>query len=402
MLHNIATAPADDYYYTLPLEINGRTTEALVDSGNTWRTVISPAMCRRLGYKLDQLLPVPGAERVGTAKAGTTIKVLGQLPKPISLRLGSHPTIFKLTPAVLEGLSTPVNLSGRFLQKHNIDQLHSKRALRVQGRLVPLRAPAADCPAAAGDSVLYIDKTETIPPWSIQHVQLRAPAVVGGTAAKGAGLIRGEEQFEDKSDLHPWRNAVGYCNADGRLMAGLMNTTDKPIQVPAGMRYGMFQPADLPSPAARMLQQLQADDSPKHELSLEKRCKIITERIDLHKSTAINTKADKDKATLLLADHFDVFSWDGESGSTDLLEHEIELLPNAKPVNHKYKPPNPAIEGDLRKQLDAWLRDDVIEKTRSAWSSRLVAVPKKDGTIRWAVDYRTELTHSQIIKCKSK
>ena len=43
---------------------------------------------------------------------------------------------------------------------------------------------------------------------------------------------------------------------------------------------------------------------------------------------------------------------------------------------------------DLKTQLDTWLAAGVVQPSRSAWASPLVPVRKRDGSTRWAVDYR--------------
>ena len=42
----------------------------------------------------------------------------------------------------------------------------------------------------------------------------------------------------------------------------------------------------------------------------------------------------------------------------------------------------------MKGQLDDWLRDCVIEPAESPWASPLVPVKKKNGTRRWATDFR--------------
>ena len=42
---------------------------------------------------------------------------------------------------------------------------------------------------------------------------------------------------------------------------------------------------------------------------------------------------------------------------------------------------------DLESQIEKWLQADIIKVSDSALASPLVPVKKKDGTIRWAVDY---------------
>ena len=98
----------------------------------------------------------------------------------------------------------------------------------------------------------------------------------------------------------------------------------------------------------------------------------------------------KEKVIELIAEYRDVFS-DPEGqqiGTTDLVEFEVELQEGARPVRQKLRPLNPAQRDSLRKQLDTWTKEDVIEETNSPWASPLVPVRKKDGTTRWAVDYR--------------
>ena len=57
-------------------------------------------------------------------------------------------------------------------------------------------------------------------------------------------------------------------------------------------------------------------------------------------------------------------------------------------MKQKLRPLNPHQKADLRKQLDLWEKEVVIEETKSPWSSALVPALKKGGAIRWAIDYR--------------
>ena len=94
-----------------------------------------------------------------------------------------------------------------------------------------------------------------------------------------------------------------------------------------------------------------------------------------------------------LQDHLyrlrEVFSEEGDDiGQTELVQCTIKLKSGTVPVRQKNRPLNPAMEEDLRKQLQQWLNKGVVEPSKSPWSSPLVPVRKKDGKIRWAVDLR--------------
>ena len=67
---------------------------------------------------------------------------------------------------------------------------------------------------------------------------------------------------------------------------------------------------------------------------------------------------------------------------------QIKLKEGAVPCRQRPRPLSDDRKKALRSQLDTWLAEGVISPSKSPWASPLVPVRKKDGTIRWAVDYR--------------
>ena len=67
---------------------------------------------------------------------------------------------------------------------------------------------------------------------------------------------------------------------------------------------------------------------------------------------------------------------------------KLRLKPGTEPVRQRYRELNPKMLKDLEKQMSAWSDQGVIEPSTSPWARPLVPVRKKDGTIRWAVDFR--------------
>ena len=60
-------------------------------------------------------------------------------------------------------------------------------------------------------------------------------------------------------------------------------------------------------------------------------------------------------------------------------------------MRQRLRPLNPKQRESLRKQLDLWIKEEVVEESNSPWASPLVPAKKKGGdgnAIRWAVDYR--------------
>ena len=97
----------------------------------------------------------------------------------------------------------------------------------------------------------------------------------------------------------------------------------------------------------------------------------------------------------LLIRHEQAFSLNGELGQCGIVKHAIPLVKGAQPVA---QPPRRVNVNDRREVEDAvqkMQRDGVIRSSCSPWSSPIVPVRKKDGTLRLCVDYRrlNDVTH---------
>ena len=89
----------------------------------------------------------------------------------------------------------------------------------------------------------------------------------------------------------------------------------------------------------------------------------------------------------LVYEYQDIFSTSAP-GETDLVELSLKLKEGTEPIRQKGRPMNPAMEANLQSQVEDWLAQGVIEPSDSPWCSPLVPVKKKDGSVRWAVDFR--------------
>ncbi|CAL1687614.1 unnamed protein product [Lasius platythorax] len=95
----------------------------------------------------------------------------------------------------------------------------------------------------------------------------------------------------------------------------------------------------------------------------------------------------KDIFTDFLIEFQDVFSENLIAGNCEVLEHAINVE-NSKPIKQAPR----RIPLHLREEVDRIIQDmksqGVIEESRSPWTSPVVLVKKKNGLLRFCVDYR--------------
>lgn len=84
----------------------------------------------------------------------------------------------------------------------------------------------------------------------------------------------------------------------------------------------------------------------------------------------------------------DVFAKDdGDLGCTKLIEHQITLL-NDVPVRQHHRRIPPSQFEAVKTHIKQLLESQVIRESCSPYSSPIVLVKKKDGSLRMCVDYR--------------
>lgn len=95
----------------------------------------------------------------------------------------------------------------------------------------------------------------------------------------------------------------------------------------------------------------------------------------------------KDIFARFLVDFQDIFSEEIVAGNCDGVAHEINVN-NSNPIKQAPR----RIPLQMREEVDTIIEDmrrqGVIEESQSPWASPAVLVKKKDGTIRFCVDYR--------------
>ncbi len=97
-------------------------------------------------------------------------------------------------------------------------------------------------------------------------------------------------------------------------------------------------------------------------------------------------KIEQVKAKLI--EYQDVFSkGDHDLGRTSLIEHKITTK-SETPIKQRPRPLPPKQSAEVERQVQLLLKSGMISVSDSAWSSPIVCVTKKDGSMRMCCDYR--------------
>ena len=81
--------------------------------------------------------------------------------------------------------------------------------------------------------------------------------------------------------------------------------------------------------------------------------------------------------------------WSGKLGEITATKHSIRIIEGARPSKsapYRTGPKTRELENEeVRRQVEA----GVIEESNSEWAAPVLFAPKKDGKLRFCVDYRT-------------
>ena len=112
----------------------------------------------------------------------------------------------------------------------------------------------------------------------------------------------------------------------------------------------------------------------------------LPEGVDLETSKL--TEEQKEEARELFHKWKHIFSKGiTDIGHTDLVKHQIKLT-NEEPFKEPFRRIPPNLIQEVREHLKEMLQARAIRESESPFSSNLVIVRKKDGTIRFCVDFR--------------
>src|SRR6218665_2818930 len=181
----------------------------------------------------------------------------------------------------------------------------------------------------------------------------------------------------DTSEVAPGIDAAGVVVVDTADMTPIrvMNVSEQPTTLSKNQVIGGLYPVEVTEKAT------EPDEGRRvNELS-------VVEGLMADVPNEVPTEA-RERLEHMLKEYVDVFSLtEKDLGRTTVCEHRIDTA-DSRPVKQPLRR-QPFAYGDIiDKQLGQMLQAGVIEPTKSEWAANVVLAKKKDGTLRFCVDYR--------------
>ena len=265
-----------------------------------------------------------------------------------------------------------------FLKAHNCDLVLSRQIMKINGEEV-LCFPNSRNPPLQCCGVAVLQPVQ-IPPES----EVIVPGYTKGVIDKsGTGLIEAHEKFVNNKGLLVAKALV--CPATGTVPVRIINPYSEGCTLYKDTiiaTYEPIEPEQLVSVNATQSQE--STSEPYNNQGIPEHLKELY----ANSSTLLNND-EQSRLEQLLIEYQDQFSKDSHDlGRCTLLEHHINIVPGTRPIKQQpYRLPL-AKRREAEAEIAAMAERDIIEPSTSPWSSPAIIVPKKNGGIRFCIDYR--------------
>ncbi|CAF1425819.1 unnamed protein product [Adineta ricciae] len=226
--------------------------------------------------------------------------------------------------------------------------------------------------------ILYAIEQMTIPPYHVCNVQVKPTVPFAST----------EDNENDEYELGTYsRNnrahqktplvANGIISPKEHLQIQTANLSKATIIISAGKKLATMSRMNP--------QQLYAINH--LTTANNKQATTINEtkhNVDLSNTDLTNDQ--KEKLEELLEKYPDVFT--NKPGKTTKLKHEIHIKEGTRPINAPPYRCAPNRRQIIEDNITEMLKEKIITPSNSPWASPVVLAPKKDGSLRFCIDYR--------------
>ena len=347
-------------------QINGVPASILVDTGAAI-TVLSKCTWDRVKEEGAQLGSISGRRLVGVQ--GTPIS----LHDRARILLGVSSEKFEVAAIVADTPTADVILGRDFLrtQQCMIEMTKDGDVLHVQsrGQSISLAQDLTQPPIPRLNVVLQ--ESVVVPPCSEMEVLCRTP----DTASQKPWVVEGQR---DRCAVMVAR-AVVQPDANS-IPVRVLNPRDVEVSITKGTVLAKLQSVPQSPVVATVTQQCARDEpSYEHKQRLWDMVKQAEQSL---------TEEQKHQLYALLLEHHSLFATgEQDVGHTSKVQHKIDTGTN-RPIRQSVRRVPQMRRQEAKKLIDDMLARDVIQPSNSPWASPVVLVPKKDGSLRFCIDYR--------------
>jgi transposase InsO family protein len=372
---------ADDNFDGLYIQaqVHNRIVNCLIDTGSTI-TVLHP----------NKYFEIPEAERPALEATNCRLKMAdGGLVSPI----GSTVLTFQINGKMLRQrmiiaeVMAPIVLGYDFLYEYDCHINITSSSITIDGQ-------AMQCELESQMPSLFqvqVSETVVVPP----HSEMVMPAELeGGRVGFTAGVIEPMGRA-DKNGVLIARTLVDPSR--DKVLLRAVNLTAKPQTVYKGTRVATCERIDklLDSKVDKTLYETARVN--KMSSTPDNSDAGVPEHLEgLYATCKDNLTADQQHTFReFLVTHQSVFAKSkGDLGRTNVVKHKINTG-TAVPVKQPPRRVPLAQQEEAAQEVKHMLETGVIEPSKSPWASPVVLVKKKDGSIRYCIDYR-KLNHVTI------
>jgi transposase InsO family protein/predicted aspartyl protease len=354
----------------MPVKIGGVEINCLIDTGSTV-TVLHPRKYHSMDEKRRPRLQEV-AVKLRMADGGLVTPLGSAL---FQLQIQGRTYHQRILVADVEA---PVVLGYDFLHKYNCKLNMGKGILKIDKRKILCRKES-QMPSVFK---ITVAKTVTIPGASEMVLQAEV---------KGKPKGCSKEAIIDTTS--PGLRKLGFRVANtvvdlsqGTVPIRVVNLSDEPQTIYrrtcAAMAEGVQEIKALDEPNTK-------DTAKIHKIEVTSEEELPEHLQSLWERSTVNLTPEQGcEVRTLLLKHQSVFAKNkNDLGRTDIVQHRINTG-NSAPIRQQPRRVPMAKKEEAEQEIQRMLETGVIEPSKSPWAAPIVLVRKKDGSVRFCIDYR--------------
>ena len=356
------------------ITIGGKPCLALVDTGSMVTSVGEDFFMQHLQdqYDLQDLNNLVQVEGAG----GHHLTYLGyidaQLTVPHSKCSMWAPVL--VAPATGYNKRVPLILGTNILDKLKVEDVKGSDVLSLAVRSLTSK------PQSLEDVSVYSCRQIVIQPGGTVLIKGR----LGTRTGISQGILEPADTLPGGLMLD---QAVVSRDDDHMVHVRLRNLAARSIEIPPGQRIASLQHSTILDATGLSKDTALVHGVANSEPSLEKDLLSVKE-IPVHLEESTLTEAQKEEVQKTLLKWRDVFAFTStELGKAKDIRHKIVLTDN-QPFKDRTRRIPPGMYEEVKQHLKDMLACGAIRTSQSPWSSNVVLVRKKDGSLRLCLDFR--------------